>query len=91
MHLIDSDLLKRKKPSYIDNAVKAARSKPSRPQLRHSYSFLSPFYSVVLACLFEQLEGEMCCHPIAVRDFLHFCFWKLKFLPSYAYADIRVC
>ncbi|KAL1354229.1 uncharacterized protein [Arachis hypogaea] len=27
------NLLKRKKPSYMDNAVKAARSKPSKPQL----------------------------------------------------------
>jgi len=34
--LIDSDIHKRKKPSspYMDNAVKAARSKPSKPQLR---------------------------------------------------------
>ncbi|KAI9109671.1 hypothetical protein K1719_019301 [Acacia pycnantha] len=27
------NVLKRKKPSYLDNAVKAARSKPSKPQL----------------------------------------------------------
>jgi len=33
MHLTDSDVPKRKSPSYMDNAVKAARSKPSRPQL----------------------------------------------------------
>lgn len=53
MHFIDSDVPKRKSPSYMDNAVKAARSKPSRPQLRHAYSFLYSFYCVLwlLTCL----------------------------------------
>ncbi|KAF7809542.1 AT-rich interactive domain-containing protein 6-like [Senna tora] len=35
-------LLKRKKPSYLDNAVKAARSKPSKPQLHTSVIDIGP-------------------------------------------------
>lgn len=33
------DLLKRKKPPYLDNAVKAARTKPSKPEMRWCYLF----------------------------------------------------
>ncbi|XP_045813684.1 AT-rich interactive domain-containing protein 6-like isoform X1 [Trifolium pratense] len=36
------NILKRKKPSYVDNAVKAARSKPSRPQLETSVDDIGP-------------------------------------------------
>ncbi|WJX61343.1 hypothetical protein P8452_46444 [Trifolium repens] len=36
------NLLKRKKPSYMDNAVKAARSKPSRPQLETAVVDIGP-------------------------------------------------
>ncbi|WJX55978.1 hypothetical protein P8452_41686 [Trifolium repens] len=36
------NLLKRKKPSYMDNTVKAARSKPSRPQLETAVVDIGP-------------------------------------------------
>ncbi|XP_027359705.1 AT-rich interactive domain-containing protein 6-like isoform X2 [Abrus precatorius] len=36
------NLLKRKKPSYMDNAVKAARSKPSKPQLDSAVIDIGP-------------------------------------------------
>lgn len=61
---IDSDLLKRKKPSssYMDNAVKAARSKPSKPQLRPGCFIFNLSLSRVLcllnACLYICLVNK---------------------------------
>ncbi|KAJ7953259.1 AT-rich interactive domain protein [Quillaja saponaria] len=39
---ISNNLLKRKKPSYMDNTVKAARSKPSKPQFDTSVVDIGP-------------------------------------------------
>ena len=58
--LIDSDIHKRKKPSspYMDNAVKAARSKPSKPQLRSGCFIFNIAFLVCCAHTNQQRQAS---------------------------------